>query len=459
MTTLWTAAALRAATGGSLATEAAVTGISIDSRSAAPGDLFVALRDVRDGHEFVADALGRGAAVAMVDHDPPGVAADAPLLRVGETLAGLTALGAAGRARTDAQIAAITGSVGKTGTKEMLRLLLAGFGPTHAAVASYNNHWGVPLTLARMPVDSAFAVIEIGMNNPGEIAPLARLARPHVAAVTTIGEAHIGHLGGLEGIAEEKGSISRGLLPGGTAVLPRDNPYFPRLLELAQEAGAGRIIGFGRDPAAEMRLLDAAITRDGRTRANIAVFGTRIEVRMPALGLHHAENACCALAVVAALGLDAARAAPALTGYAPGAGRGAPRDIAVDGGQALLVDESYNAAPPAMRAALETLAQRPGTRRIAVLGDMRELGEFSAALHAGLAPVAARADLVFCCGPEMARLFALLPAAKRGAHAADSAALAPLVKAALRPGDVVLVKGALGSRMAVLVRALTESSS
>jgi UDP-N-acetylmuramoyl-tripeptide--D-alanyl-D-alanine ligase len=456
---LWTADALRAATGGTLAAGAGVTGVSIDSRSIAPGELFVALHDARDGHEFVADALARGGAVAMVDHDLPGLAADAPLLRVADTLAGLTALGAAGRARTAARIAAVTGSVGKTGTKEMLRLLLAGFGPTHAAVASYNNHWGVPLTLARMPADSAFAVIEIGMNNPGEIAPLARLAQPHVVAITMVGEAHIGHLGGLAGIAEEKGSIVRGLLPGGTAVLPRDNPFFGRLAALAREAGAGRILGFGRDPAAEIRLLDAAIGVDGRTRVEVAVFGTRVTVRMPAVGLHHAENACCALAVVAGLGLDAARAAPALAAYAPGAGRGAPRSIAVAGGDALLIDESYNAAPPAMHAALAALVQRPGARRIAVLGDMRELGEFSAALHAGLAPAAAKADLVFCCGPEMARLFALLPAGKRGAHAADSAALAPLVRAALRPGDIVLVKGALGSRMAVLVRVLTESAS
>ena len=456
MSLLWTTTELRAATQGRLEPEVAVTGVSIDSRSAGPGDLFIALRDARDGHAFIAAALAQGAAAAMVDQVPPGVAADAPLLHVGETLAGLTALGAAGRARTGARVATITGSVGKTGTKEMLRLLLAGFGDTHAAVASYNNHWGVPLTLARMPAGSAFAVIEIGMNNPGEIAPLARLARPHVVAVTTVGEAHIGHLGGLAGIAEEKGSIARGLLPGGTAVLPRDNAYSGRLRELAVESGAGRILTFGRAVDADVRLLEVAITEDGGTRAAYAVLGTRLEVRMPAPGLHHAENACCALAVVAALGLDAVRAAPALAGYAPGAGRGAPRDIAVAGGTALLVDESYNAAPPAMRAALETLAQRPGARRVAVLGDMRELGEFSAALHAGLAPAAAAADLVFCCGPEMAGLFALLPPARRGAHAADSAALAPLVKAALRPGDTVLVKGALGSRMAVIVRALTE---
>jgi UDP-N-acetylmuramoyl-tripeptide--D-alanyl-D-alanine ligase len=250
-----------------------------------------------------------------------------------------------------------------------------------------------------------------------------------------------------------------GLLPGGTAVLPRDSEFFPRLAEQARTAGAARVIGFGSDPAAEVRLAEAGILRDGRTRAVVSVFGRAVEVTMPAMGLHHAGNACCALAMVAALGEDAARTAPALAAYAPGAGRGAPRDIRVAGGVATLIDESYNAAPPAMRAALRTLALRPGARRIAVLGDMRELGEFAAALHAGLAEDAARADLVFCCGPEMARLFALLPADRRGAHAADSAALAPIVQQALRPGDVVLVKGALGSRMALVVRALTESQT
>ena len=456
---LWTAEALRAATGGSLTGAAPVTGISIDTRTLAPGDLFVALRDARDGHDFVADALAAGAAAAMVDRDIPGLASDAPLLRVADTLAGLRALGAAGRARCAGRVAAVTGSVGKTGTKEMLRLLLGSIGPTHAAIASYNNHWGVPLTLARMPAASAFAVIEIGMNNPGEILPLARLAAPHAAAVTMIGEAHIGHMGGLEAVADEKGSIAAGLVPGGTAVLPRDSAFFDRLSAIARAAGADRIIGFGRDPAAEIRLAEASILRDGRTRAMVVIRGRAVEVTMPAMGLHHAENACCALALVEALGQDAGRAAPALLAYAPGAGRGAPREIAVPGGTALLIDESYNAAPPAMRAALQTLALRPGARRIAVLGDMRELGEFSAALHAGLAPEAGKADLVFCCGPEMARLFALLPAAKRGAHAADNAALAPRVKEALRPGDVVLVKGALGSRMALVVRALTESST
>src|SRR4051812_15432397 len=246
MSQLWTAAALRAVTGGTLPGEPAVTGISIDTRSLAPGDLFVALRDARDGHDFVAAALATGAAAALVDHVPPGLAADAPLLLVPDSLAGLTALGAAGRARFRGRVAAITGSVGKTGTKEMLRLLLGALGPTHAAVASYNNHWGVPLTLARMPRDAAFAVIEIGMNNPGEIAPLARLAAPHAVAVTTIGEAHIGHMGGIEGIVAEKASIALGLAPGGTAVLPQGSPWFEELARRARAAGA-RILGFGRD--------------------------------------------------------------------------------------------------------------------------------------------------------------------------------------------------------------------
>ncbi len=459
MTALWTSAELRAATAGTLAVEVAVSGIAIDSRAVQPGDLFIALRDARDGHEFVPAALAAGAAAAMVDHAVPGAAPlHAPLLHVADTLAGLTALGAAGRARSKARVAAITGSVGKTGTKEMLRLLLGALGPVHVPVASYNNHWGVPLTLARMPRETAWAAIEIGMNNPGEIAPLAALARPHVAAITMVGEAHVGHLGSVAAIADEKASIVTGLLPGGIAVLPRDNASYARLAAAAVAAGVGRVLGFGRHAAAEVRLLQAATGPDG-TRIEVDVLGQRMALTMPAVGLHHADNAACALAVVAALGGDVARAAPALAGYAPGAGRGAAQTIAVPGGEALLLDDSYNGQPPAMRAALRNLALRPARRRLAVLGDMRELGAYSAGLHRGLAADAiAAADLVFCCGPEMQHLYAALPVDKQGALAADSTSLAPLVKAALRPGDAVLVKGSLGSRMAVIIRALTETN-
>lgn len=453
MSALWTAAALRAATGGALAGEAGANGVSIDSRSVAPGDLFVALRDQRDGHAFVPDALARGAALAMVDRDVPGTD-PARLLRVADTQRGLADLGAAGRARAGARIAAVTGSVGKTGTKEMLRLMLARFGAVHAAQKSFNNHWGVPLTLALLPPDAAHAVIEIGMNNPGEIAPLARLARPDVAAITAIGTAHVGHLGSVEAIADEKSDILAGLEPDGIAVLPVDGAQAQRLRDHAARLGAARVIGFGRGEDAEVRLLEAASDAEG-TRGVVQIAGRSMAFRMPAVGLHHAGNGCCALAVVAALGLDPAEAAAGLADYAPGAGRGAPVPIAVAGGTALLIDDSYNGAPDAMRAGLQALALRPAKRRVAVLGDMRELGAFSAELHEALAEPAAACDLVFACGPEMRRMWERLPAAKRGLHAPDSAALAPVVAGALRHGDVVLVKGALGSDMAVVVRALT----
>ncbi|KAA2214736.1 UDP-N-acetylmuramoyl-tripeptide--D-alanyl-D-alanine ligase [Teichococcus oryzae] len=450
---LWTAAELRDATGGRCPDGIAIHSVGIDSRNVVPGELFVALRDARDGHDFVADALARGAAMAMVDRDPPGVAVGAPLLRVGETLAGLQALGAAGRARSQARIAAITGSVGKTTTKEMLRHALSALGPTHAAVASYNNHWGLPLTLARMPRDAAFGVLEIGMNHRGEIAPLARLARPHVAAITTVEAAHIGHLGSIEEIAEEKADIMQGLAAGSTVVLPRDSAMFPRLLARAEAANLA-VLSFGQDAAAEVRLL----SYDGAAEsgvARIAFRGSIHALRIDAPGRHLAVNACGTLAVASALGVDPAASVAALDGFRPGAGRGGRVTLALDGGSALLIDDSYNGQPAAMRAGLGVLGAQAG-RRIAVLGDMRELGEYGPALHAGLLPdVLASADLVFCCGPQMRVLYDALPEDRRGAHRENSDALAPLVRQAIRPGDAILVKGSLGSRMAVIVRALT----
>ncbi|MBR0678745.1 UDP-N-acetylmuramoyl-tripeptide--D-alanyl-D-alanine ligase, partial [Roseomonas alkaliterrae] len=307
MSALWTAAELRAATGGTLAADVAVQGISIDSRSIAPGDLFVALRDTRDGHDFVADALARGAAAAMVDRDPPGVGPDAPLLRVADTLAGLTALGAAARARSAARVVGVTGSVGKTTTKKMLRVALAAFGPAHASAASFNNHWGVPVTLARLPRDAAFAVVEMGMNRRGEIAPLSRLARPHVGVVTNIGTAHIGHLGSQAAIAEEKGDIIAGIAPGGTLVLPADSPFAARLAARAQEAGLAAM-AHGEAPGADARLLSYEGTEDGG-RAEILTGGERIGLTLAAPGRHVALNACAVLAAVAALGLSPRRAA------------------------------------------------------------------------------------------------------------------------------------------------------
>ncbi|MBL6081454.1 UDP-N-acetylmuramoyl-tripeptide--D-alanyl-D-alanine ligase [Belnapia sp. T18] len=448
---LWTGDALRAATGGSLAAEVAVGGVSIDSRSVGPGELFVALRDLRDGHDFVADALARGAAAAMVDRDPPGVAPGAPLLRVGDTLAGLATLGAAGRARCAARVVAVTGSVGKTGTKEMLRLLLSGAGETHAAVASYNNHWGVPLTLARMPVGSGFAVIEIGMNNPGEIAPLTRLARPHVAMVTNVGAAHIGHLGSLEAIAREKGSIALGLEPGGVAVLPSDDAMLPVLREAV---GAGhRVMTFGA--GGEVEALEVRADAEG-SDVVAAIGGQRVGFRLGAPGPHLVRNAIGALAAVQALGCDAAALAPRLAGYRVMPGRGALERIpTADGGTATLLDEAFNGQPPSVRAALAVLRMLPARRRVAVLGQMGELGDFSVAEHAALAPhVREATDAVFLCGKDMPHLAAALPPGLVLAVTENSAELAPLVAAALRDGDAVLVKGSKATLMGKMLSAL-----
>jgi UDP-N-acetylmuramoyl-tripeptide--D-alanyl-D-alanine ligase len=450
VTVLWSAADLTEATGA--AASFAATGVSIDSRMVQPGELFVALiGETGDGHAHVADALAKGAAGAVVHRAPDCVANPGRLLRVADTLAGLTALGAFARARFSGRVVGVTGSVGKTTTKEMLRAVLAKAGPTHAAVASYNNHWGVPLTLARMPPDAAFAVIEIGMNHAGEILPLALLARPHVALITAITSAHVGNLGSVEAIADEKASILKGLEPGGAAVLPADSPLFANLR--AHAVGASVIL-FGTDAMADVRLLESASDADGND-VTVEIGDARVHFRMSAPGRHMASNAAAALAVSAALGLDPLGSAAALAGFAPVGGRGARRRIQVANGEILLLDESYNASPAAVRAALAVLALQPAARRVAVLGDMLELGDAGPAEHAALAPdVASVADLLFTCGPLMRGLHESVPQRIRGAHAETSAALAPPVIAALRPGDAVLVKGSLGSRMKLIVQAL-----
>lgn len=449
MIPLWTARDLQEASGGAMPVPFDASGVSIDTRTLQPGELFVALvGENGDGHAYVEDALARGAAGAMVHHDLPG-----PVLRVDNTLAALARLGGYGRARFGGQLVAVTGSVGKTTTKEMLRVICAAAGPTHAAQASYNNQWGVPLTLARCPPGAGFCVAEIGMNHPGEIAPLSRLARPHVALITNIEAAHIGYMGSLEAIADEKGAILTGLEPGGIAVLPADSPLLPRLLAAA---GTASVLTFGISEAADIRLLATDGDASG-SEITIAAEGREIRFRLQAPGRHMAVNAAGALAAARALGIDPAIAASALAGFLPMAGRGAQRPLL--GGRAVLLDESYNASTIAVRAALEVLRMIPAERRIAVLGDMRELGAHADSEHLSLAPsVEQAADLLYACGPHMRRLYDVLPAALRGAHAPDSASLAPLVAAAVRPGDAVLVKGSLGSRMKIVVQALERSA-
>jgi UDP-N-acetylmuramoyl-tripeptide--D-alanyl-D-alanine ligase len=471
MTPLWSARDLVEATGGAMVSDLAVTGVSIDTRTVMPGDLFVALRgDNGDGHEFVIDALAKGAAGAMVHRDVPsdvttGVTSHATiaarLLRVDDTLAALTRLGAYARARFTGRLVAITGSVGKTTTKEMLRRVLAAFAPTHAAVASYNNHWGVPLTLARLPPGARFCVAEIGMNHAGEIAPLARLARPHVAVITTVEKAHIGYLGSIAAIAAEKASIMHGLPPDGVAVLPLDNALFSMLRDAAgqrEAAGGLRIVTFGANPNADACLLAAAADADG-TDLRVRINGTEARLRIDAPGRHMAMNALAALAAATALGADVRMAADALAGFAPVAGRGARRTIAVAGGTALLLDESYNGNGASMRAALEVLRLQPARRRLAVLGDMLELGDEGPAEHLALAPaVTEAADLLFACGPLMQGLCDAVPERLHAMCAADSAALAPIVARAARPGDAILVKGSLGSRMQRVVAAINAQA-
>ena len=449
MTALWTAADLRAATGGLLRTPFSASGVSIDTRTLKPGELFVALVGETDGHRWVRAALDRGAAGALVHTLPDDVADDAKLLAVGDTLAGLHGLAAYARARFAGKLLAVTGSVGKTTTKEMLRAILAAHGSIWAAEASHNNHWGLPLTLARIPRPAIYCVAEIGMNHAGEILPLARLARPDVALITNVEKVHVGHLGSVEAIADEKLAIQDGL-SGGTLVLPRDSAMFERL-----RAGARhKVRSFGQHAGADDRLLAIRADASG-TELDAEIAGQRVTTRLAAAGAHMALNAVAALSAAAVLGADPVRGAAALMGFMPVAGRGAQRVIAVAGGRALLLDESYNASAIAMRAAFAVLAMQPATRRVAVLGDMRELGDIGPAEHAALADAAAdAADVVFTCGPLMAHLCRALPAGKRGAHADDSAALAPIVAAALRPGDAVLVKGSLGSRMKIIVEAI-----
>jgi UDP-N-acetylmuramoyl-tripeptide--D-alanyl-D-alanine ligase len=456
MTALWTAHDLLEASGGGMATSFAADGVSIDTRTLQPNDLFVALHGENgDGHDHVVAALAAGAAGAMVDRD---LAPVTRLLRVDDTLAGLHRLGGYARQRFAGRLVAVTGSVGKTTTKEMLRCILQGIGRTHAAVASYNNHWGLPLTLARMPRDTVFCVAEIGMNHPGEIAPLARLARPHVAVITTIEPAHIGFLGSIEAIADEKSSILRGLEAGGIAVLPADSPQLARL---RAAAGDARIVTFGMAPEADVRL--TALTADANGSDVVSEIGGRpLRFRLNAPGRHMAMNAMAALAAAIELARlvpgDHASLAHALESFAPLAGRGARRQIAVPGGTALLLDESYNGNPASMRAALEVLRLQPSQRRLAVLGDMLELGAHAAREHRALADaVMASADRLFACGPLMRELFMAIPESRRGAHAADAAALTSIVARSVTAGDTILIKGSLGSRMKLVVNALDQS--
>ncbi len=438
---------------------AAMTGFSIDTRTLQPGDVFVALKAERDGHAFVPGAFAAGAAAALVSNDYTSGKSDGALLRVADPLAALEAIGRAARARSNARIVAVTGSAGKTGTKEMLRLCLSDAGATHASEKSYNNHWGVPLTLARMPKSAAYAVFEIGMNHAGEIAPLTRLVRPHAAIVTTVDPVHLEYFGSVEAIAEAKAEIFQGLTPGGTAVLPHDNPHFALLRQRASAVGA-KIVSFGYAEGADVRGIQANM--DARGSSVIAgIDSQRFPYRIGAPGEHYVKNSLAVLAALMALGADPMRCLSALVKAAAPAGRGARTSLQARDGRILLIDESYNANPASVRAALAAMATVPRAdfpRRVAVLGDMLELGDASADLHRGLkeAVDAAGIDLVFACGPMMKLLFDQLNPVRQGLWTLNSAELAPHLLEAAEAGDVVMIKGSLASRMGPVAAAMRE---
>jgi UDP-N-acetylmuramoyl-tripeptide--D-alanyl-D-alanine ligase len=455
---LWTANEAAAATGGTAQGDWAAVGVSIDTRTLAEGDLYIAVKGERlDGHDYVEAAFEAGAAAALVASSRADSWPYRPLLAVADTFESLNALGTAARLRTAARIVAITGSVGKTSTKEALRFVLERQGPTTASAGNLNNHWGVPLSLARMPAETAYGIFELGMNSPGEIAPLSRLVRPHVAIITTIAPAHTEFFPSLGAVADAKAEIFEGL-NGGIAVLNRDNPFFPQLAVAAQATGVGQIVGFGAHPDAAARMVDAKFDGEG-SEVTARFNGREVQYRVGQPGRHLVINSLAVLAAAEALGADLGRAAADLADVPASKGRGERIRVPVEGGEIVIIDDSYNASPASMRAAFETLSQiRPqaGGRRLAALGDMLELGDRSAELHAGLAEslVENGVELVFTAGSQMDHLHSALPEARRGAHAADSKALAPLLCDAVQAGDVITVKGSLGSAMARVVSAL-----
>jgi UDP-N-acetylmuramoyl-tripeptide--D-alanyl-D-alanine ligase len=458
---LWTAEAAISATGGAGPGGWTATGLSIDSRTLRAGDLFVALvGPTHDGHDHVGTAFAAGAVAALVHRDLGGDAG--PTLRVPDTMTGLWDLARAARARGTNRIAAVTGSVGKTSTKELLAAALGSAAQTHANLGNLNNHWGAPLSLARMPVEAAFGVFELGMNQPGEIAPLSRLVRPAVAIVTAIGTAHLAFFDDVAGIAREKAAIVEGLGDGGAIILPRDSGHFEAMTAQARAQGVARVIGFGAHPMADARLIDVAPDADG-VSAVAMIGGRRIAYRVGAPGSQWAMNALAALLAAEHLGVAAEQAAPRFATVAAMAGRGRREELAWGDGRLQLIDESYNASPLAVRAAIDTLgraAPGPGGRRVLVLGDMLELGATAAEQHRALArDVLARGiDRVHTAGPLAASLHAALPSDQRGLAAADAATLATAIAAELGPGDVVTVKGSLGSKLASVVAAIRRAA-
>ena len=451
-TALWTLADIAAATGGDVIGQAEISGLQFDSRLVEAGDLFLALSGARDGHDFIAAARAKGAAAALVSQP---VAGDLPHVRVPDVLRGLQDMAVAARVRAARRIA-VTGSVGKTSVTQAILRALQLAGSAHGAVKSFNNHIGVPLTLARTPHGTDAGVYEVGMNRPGEIAPLAALVAPHVAVITTVAAVHIENFASEDAIADEKAAIFSGLVTSGTAILPADNPHAARLRLAASAAGA-QVLDFGRTATAG-RILDHRDTAQGSV-LTAEIMGQPLQLTLGVQGAHWAGNAVAVLLVLAACGMDLQHGVQALARYRPLRGRGAQMALTLPGGAITLIDDSYNANPASMRAAFATLALHAG-RRVAVLTDMLELGALSADAHAGLAQPLVDADVarVYCAGPEMRRLFDALPKSRQALWCSDAEGLVPALLSDLRAGDAVLVKGSNGSRAGRIVTALEDAA-
>jgi UDP-N-acetylmuramoyl-tripeptide--D-alanyl-D-alanine ligase len=465
MTTLWTDSTAAAATSGKAQGSWQATRVVIDSRAVGAGDLFVAIKgDNFDGHDFVADALAKGAVAAMVSRVPAGLE-NQPLLIVDDAFKGLEALGVAARKACRAKIVGVTGSVGKTSTKEMLKLALSAHGKTHATTGNLNNHIGTPLNLANLPADTDFAVFEMGMNHAGEISHLTKMVQPHVAAITTVEAVHIEFFESIEGIADAKSEIFEAMSGEGYGIVNRDNPHYGRVSKNAVNHNVKHIITFGSHEKSDCRLIDYRASAEGCT-ISASIHGKHLNYSLKAVGRHWALTSLLTLAATHALGLDDEKTAKALAQFGELDGRGSLVKIPVAGGEAIIIDDSYNASPAAMRAAFAKTQEvwegqgRKG-RKYAALGNMLELGQDAISLHTGLVPdiESNSFDAVFTAGDLMKHLHDTLPSGMRAGHVALAMQLLPLLEKKLKAGDVLLVKGSHGSKMYELAKALTDKAS
>jgi UDP-N-acetylmuramoyl-tripeptide--D-alanyl-D-alanine ligase len=459
---LWKAEDVIRITRGSCLHEQAwqARGVAIDSRMVVPGDLFIALKGpIHDGHDYVAEAFAAGAVAAIVSHQPLRTTPDCTMIFVEDTFMALQDLGSAGRKRTKAKIVAVTGSVGKTSTKEMLRLSLKAVGKTYANPGSYNNHWGVPLSLANLPADAEYGVFELGMNHAGEMEDLSRQVRPDIAVITTIEAVHLEFFTSVEAIADAKAEIFKGMTKQGIAILNKDNPYYARLADAAKKQGIKKILSFAQGDKADATLLDCALTREG-SAVNAMLMGYNIHYAIGAPGMHLVQNSLAAILTAAIASNQKDACASALARYTPPQGRGIQLTLSLPtGGTFTLIDDSYNASPVSVEAAINVLGSRipsRGGRRFLILGDMLELGTSSAQLHSELAHKieAVKIDGVFCCGPMMHHLYDALPYDLRYGYAPDSAQLIPYIVTKIYEDDIITIKGSKSMNMGIIIEAL-----